>query len=126
MDTVNNVVVEDLFKINAYVQNAVATATSAEKHHKRSNIGPNVWDMAYSLVFSKDCSQRAGALFDELNISFDYYDPDMDYKDDVLAYATALNSACEHIALFHPKLAETYFPNLLNDDLDEGVHRFKV
>ena len=126
MDTVNNAVVEELFKINAYTQNAVATASSAEKNPTRSNIGQNVWEMAYNLVFSKDCAQRADALFKKLNIHFDYYDPDMDYNDDVLAYANALNSACEQIALFHPKLSETYFPNLLNDNSNDGAQRFKV
>lgn len=48
------------------------------------------WKRCFEFVFSDQCSTRIRALLDQLNISFDWYDPDMDYEDDVRAYANAL------------------------------------
>jgi len=45
------------------------------------------WDEKYDLIFSKEISQQ----FD-----FDWYDPDCDYQDDVMAFMDALS---EHMKI---------------------------
>lgn len=100
--------VTELFEINTFVQNAVGVARSTAA----DNWDHDPWSTAYGLVFSKTCSQRADALFKELNVHFDYYDPDTSYEDDVEAFASALNNSCEQIAAFYPSVAQVYFPNL--------------
>lgn len=107
MNTINSTVVEDLFKINAYAQNAITVAQESV-----GRTGGDVWQIAYGLVFSEDCSSRAYTQLKDLGIDFDYYDPDSSYEDDIRAFADALNSTCERIALFHPDLAKEYFPEL--------------
>lgn len=50
-----------------------------------------LWDVTFHLVFNDHISHRARQLFDELNITFEWYDPDTSYQEDVMAYADALN-----------------------------------
>lgn len=107
MNTINNDSVKNLFEINAYAQNAITVAQESA-----GQTSEDVWQIAYGLVFSEDCSGRAYAQLKELGVNFDYYDPDSSYQDDVSAFADALNSTCKHIALFHPDLAKEYFPEL--------------
>jgi len=104
----NTSAVTELFDINVFVQNAIAVAR--DPAHKNQDRDP--WATAYGLVFSKTCSLRANALFKELNVDFDYYDPDTTHQEDVEAFATALNNSCEHVAAFYPALAKIYFPQL--------------
>jgi hypothetical protein len=58
------------------------------------------WKQCYELVFSSSCSQRIRSLFDQLNLRFEYCDPDMDYVDDVRAYGDALAQYRKEIAPF--------------------------
>lgn len=48
--------------------------------------------LKYNLVFSKNISDKIYKIFKELNISFDYYDPDSSYEEDVLAFYQAVKS----------------------------------
>lgn len=104
----NTSAVTELFDINVFVKHAIAVAH--DPAHNNQDRDP--WAAAYGLVFSKTCSQRAYTLFKELNVNFDYYDPDTSYEEDVEAFASALNTSCEQIAAFYPSLAQVYFPNL--------------
>ena len=58
------------------------------------------WKRCFEFVFSDQCSTRIRALLDQLNISFDWYDPDMGYDDDVQAYGNALKRLREEITPF--------------------------
>lgn len=86
-----------LLSVNAFVQEVV---TNAQAHTGDEE----VWHMTYNLVFSDNCSSLAYDLMKELNISFDYYDPDTTYQEDVEAFAQALNSTCRAAAQLAPQL----------------------
>jgi len=86
-----------LLSVNAFVQEVVA---NAQVHTGDED----VWHMTYNLVFSDNCSSLAYDLMKELNISFDYYDPDTTYQEDVEAFAQALNSTCRTAAQLFPPL----------------------
>lgn len=76
--------VTELRALFARVENLVKVASELpESDYDR-------WKRCFELVFSNQCSTRIRALLDQLNISFDWYDPDMDYEDDVRAYSNAL------------------------------------
>lgn len=96
----------ELFEINTFIQTTIRVANETAPNDCDS------WKLAYDLVFSKNCSQRAYALLKDLNINFDYYDPDASYEDDVEAFARALNNLCEEVAVFYPSVAQVYFPHL--------------
>jgi hypothetical protein len=53
-----------------------------------------VWRDTYDKVFSDEASCRIRELLRHFDADFDYYDPDMDYDDDVLAFWRAFD---EHI-----------------------------
>lgn len=55
------------------------------------------WEIKYDLIFSKNVSRRIFTLLSELNIRFDYYDPDTSYEEDALAFANALNEKVEEL-----------------------------
>lgn len=48
------------------------------------------WEVKYDLIFSKEVSRRIFDLFDELNVRFEYYDPDTSYEEDLKAFSSAL------------------------------------
>lgn len=48
------------------------------------------WEDKFSRIFSKDISDKIRKLRNELGISFEYYDPDTTYQEDVTAYIDAL------------------------------------
>lgn len=50
------------------------------------------WVEKYNLIFSKDLSNEVYKL-----IEFNYYDPDMDYEDDVIAFVKAFNDMLKEI-----------------------------
>ena len=78
-----------ILSLNQQVQWTVASAMS--------------WEDKYDLIFNQNCSRKVFAAFSELNLRFDYYDPDADYEDDVLAFANALKARIEELApLFEP------------------------
>lgn len=45
------------------------------------------WDIKYNMIFSEDMSQK---------VDFDWFDPDMDYEDDVRAW---MNGFDEHMRI---------------------------
>jgi hypothetical protein len=53
------------------------------------------WEYKYDRVFGYTKNIRV--LLDELNILFDYYDPDTSYEEDVMAYIRALRSVKENL-----------------------------
>lgn len=55
------------------------------------------WEMKFDLVFSQEVSRRVFNLLDALNVSFDYYDPDTSYEEDVLAFSNAFNEKMEEL-----------------------------
>jgi hypothetical protein len=58
------------------------------------------WKRCFELVFNEACSGRIRTLLDQLNLSFSYCDPDMDYEDDVRAYGDALSRLKDEITPF--------------------------
>ena len=53
------------------------------------------WETKYDLIFSNEIS---GAIR-QTNITFDWYDPDMGYDDDVIAYVEALEKKARQLTL---------------------------
>jgi len=51
----------------------------------------------FDLIFSSYFSEKIYYLFLEMNINLDWYNPDMDYIDDVNAYVRAVVSKVEEI-----------------------------
>lgn len=68
-----------------------------EKVQKLVNQEDVDWELKFDLIFSPEISRRIFQIFDELNISFDYYDPDTSYEEDVLALSTALEEKMKEI-----------------------------
>jgi len=64
-----------------------------------------VWHDTFDKVFSEDNSARIWELLRQFDVDFDYYNPDMDYDDDVLAFWRAFD---EHIQKLG---AEGFFDN---------------
>ena len=56
------------------------------------------WEIKYDLIFSKEVSRRIFDLFDELNIRFEYSDPDTSYEDDLRAFSSALEEKMEELS----------------------------
>lgn len=82
-------------ELNRLIGDVLALRDAAAKENSS-----DAWRTCYNLVFSDRYSGRIGQLRDELNLSLDYADPDMDYDDDVLAYASALADLRQRIAPF--------------------------
>lgn len=55
------------------------------------------WELKFDLIFSPEVSRRIFQLFSELNVSFDYYDPDTSYEEDVQALANALEEKMQEL-----------------------------
>lgn len=96
--------IAELVRINNKVQSYVEKAQAQKELDEETNNNggysyeaEKLWDLTYSLVFSENISRRTRALFNELNINFDYYDPDTSYEEDVRAYADALNEKVSSI-----------------------------
>lgn len=51
------------------------------------------WKTKYEIIFSPEISQ---AIY-ETNVNFDYYDPDMDYQDDVVAFVSAVKEKADEL-----------------------------
>jgi hypothetical protein len=64
-----------------------------------------VWSETFDAVFSDNLSRRIRELLRQFDVDFEYYDPDMDYDDDVLAFWRAFD---EHIQKLS---AEGFFDN---------------
>lgn len=52
------------------------------------------WEDKYDLIFSENISMQ---VFAEIDLN--YYDPDMDYEDDVRAFMKALNEKVEILVI---------------------------
>lgn len=48
------------------------------------------WETAYKLIFSRHISHRISECLNQLNLENNYYDPDADYEDDIVAYINAI------------------------------------
>lgn len=62
------------------------------------------WATKYDQVFSAHASLRVRELLQELRIPFDYYDPDADYEDDVMAFYNALKDTMKQVDALCPAL----------------------
>lgn len=101
-------------KVQSYVEKAQHQKMLDEETNKNGGYSyeaEKLWDLTYSLVFSDNICRRTRTLFNELNISFDYYDPDTSYEEDVRAYADALNEKV------------TSIKNLVSEDEDTYRHK---
>lgn len=59
-----------------------------------------IWNTVYDAVFSETISRRVYTLISKLSLRFDYYDPDTTYREDVTAFANALDAlVSEHTFL---------------------------
>lgn len=79
--------IKQLLLLNRYVQDVVKMA-----HTQPSNT--DVWPTVYSLVFSETISDQVYSLLRSMNQQLDYADPDTSYKEDVCAFAQALEEKC--------------------------------
>lgn len=62
------------------------------------------WEEVYRLVFNKNMNQRISFLLKELNSELQYYDPDTNYQEDVLAFSNALEEKMNLLNnIFQPK-----------------------
>lgn len=75
---------KDLVRLNTKVQKIVDT----------KNVD---WQVKYDLIFSKNISTKIFQLFKEVNISFDYYDPDTTYEEDIKAFSSAFKEKIEDV-----------------------------
>lgn len=74
------------------------TQALAARGLKGDKDGNDVWSDIYDEVFSESCSRRIWKLLDELDLRLEYYDPDMGYDDDVLAFTRALDTLMRELA----------------------------
>ena len=74
--------------INDFVQNLVLAAYSDAQECEYED---QVWEHVYDAVFSPSVSQRVMRLADD----FDWADPDASYREDVDAFASALDRYCD-------------------------------
>jgi hypothetical protein len=56
------------------------------------------WEVKYNLIFSKEIFRRIFDLFKELNLTFEYYDPDTSYEEDLTAFAFALEEKMQELS----------------------------
>ena len=62
------------------------------------------WRDAYHMIFSSAISQRLAALRTSLGITFNYFDPDASYEEDVRAYVSAWREKLRVLKGFYPEL----------------------
>ena len=70
------------------------------------------WRDKYSQVFSDAGSRRIYALFKDLNLDFSYYDPNLDYEDDVRAFVNALERRIDELQPMLDALSSSDLPEL--------------
>jgi hypothetical protein len=76
-------------KIQSLIDNAYTIANGDDDH--------SVWDDTFSRVFSDELRGRVREQFDALHLSFEWYDPDTTYKEDVTYYARDLKDRIEEL-----------------------------
>ena len=81
--------IAELEELNDLVQSLV-TAAYQDAKPSTGDFNDPVWERVYDAVFSDAVSIRVFSLFGKLNMSFDWYDPDTTYEEDVVAFARAL------------------------------------
>lgn len=62
----------------------------------------DLWEEAYDTIFSDKVSHRVWDAFEKLKVHFEYYDPDMGYDDDVLAFYNAVKDKLEEMKPDYP------------------------
>ena len=58
------------------------------------------WKTKYNFIFSKEMSKQ----IEETGISFDYYNPDTSYEEDVTAYVIAITEKADELRKINNKL----------------------
>jgi hypothetical protein len=86
----------ELLALEKTMSTVVETARSGDREYD------DPWQHAYDSIFCDDVSRRIGAIFEEMGVYFDYYDPDMDYDDDVLAFYNAVKDKLEELKPDYP------------------------
>lgn len=76
---------KELRELNTTTQNLVAAA-------QKEQASDQEWELVYDAVFSESISDRVRELIKIIGMRLDYYDPDSSYEEDVMEYASALNS----------------------------------
>lgn len=51
----------------------------------------------YDMIFSEKISRQVYSLFNEINVRFEYYDPDTSYEEDVNAFVSALEREVDQL-----------------------------
>lgn len=80
--------IEELKQLSGVLVRYVASLPKEDGDH---------WRDAYDVTFSKAYSVRIRVLLTELNVRFDYDDPDSSYREDVEAYTTALRRRIQEL-----------------------------
>lgn len=62
-----------------------------QAHLKAIQASALPWDAKYRVTFSDACSGRIHALLGHMQTSLQWYDPDADYEDDVMAFSNAVD-----------------------------------
>jgi hypothetical protein len=86
----------ELLTLEKTMSESIETARSGKTEHD------DPWAEAYDSVFCAAVSKRIWAIFDEMGVFFEYYDPDMDYDDDVLAFYNAVKDKLEELKPDYP------------------------
>ncbi len=90
----------ELVEKNKFVQSLLSAARAdcavSDGEHEEDVI----WHTVYDAVFSESVSRRVFTLISKLSLRFEYYDPDTTYREDVMAFANALDAlVTEHTFL---------------------------
>jgi hypothetical protein len=86
----------ELLTLEKTMSELIETARSGRTEHD------DPWEEAYDSIFCDEVFRRICAIFDEMGIHFDYYDPDMGYDDDVLAFYNAAKDKLEELKPDYP------------------------
>lgn len=78
----------ELNKLNNRLQSLVADTLTADATTGHRD----PWEATYEVVFSSEVSKRVYVALSDMGQRLDYYDPDSSYEDDVLAFASAVQS----------------------------------
>lgn len=62
--------------------------------------GHEAWRTAYDLVFNRSNNKAMWTCLRQLNLDFDWYDPDTSYEEDVQAFASALKGLKKRLEPF--------------------------
>jgi hypothetical protein len=84
------------YKLDETPDDMLSVTEKLKRLHKKANDIYNhtflTWEEKYHQIFSDDVSKKVFEL-----ISLDYYDPDTDYDEDVIAFMTAFNERIKNL-----------------------------